>query len=138
MEDNVSQPLEQLRETAQLASESLWLASMRSGGPRSSLRWSTRQRRNEVEQFMLLDFVQEDKIPRFENAGLEAEDNEEFSLLKNEPIWAGLLDFRAKFAMNELGHEFVNRSFIVETAAYLYAAAASEQYGDEQEFPLWG
>ncbi|KAH8759813.1 hypothetical protein F5883DRAFT_681364 [Diaporthe sp. PMI_573] len=41
--------------------------------------------------------------------------------------------------MNELGHEFINRSFIVDTTTYLYAAAraVSEQYGDEQEFPLW-
>jgi hypothetical protein len=88
---------------------------------------------------MPFDVTHVDKIPRFEDAGLGPDDIEDISLLKNEPAWACLLEFRAKLALNELGHEFGACSFVVETAAYLYAAArtTAEQCGDEQKFPAW-
>lgn len=139
MEDCVSHPFEQLQDTAQQFYDHFDLAHMRTIGPRSSLRREFEQREKEVFRFMLLDVVLEDKLPRYMNAGLESEDVEDFFLLKHEPVWAGLLDLRAKLVMNELGHEFVHRSFIVEAAAHLYTAAraASKQLPDQQEFPIW-
>lgn len=139
LEDCVCHPFEQLQKTAQQFDQYFDLAYPRADGPRSSLRWELRQREKEFNRFILSDVVLEDKLPRYLIAGLEREDLDDFSLLKHEPIWAGLLDIRAKIVMNELGHEFVHRSFIVEAAAYLYAAAraASKKFHDQQEFPVW-
>lgn len=139
LEDCVSHPFDQLEKTAKQFEQRLPLAHMRAVGPRSSLRRDLRQRDKEFERFILSDVVLEDKLPRYMNVDLEREDVEDFFLLKHEPVWAGLLDVRAKLVMNELGHEFVHRSFIVEAAAYLYAAArtASKQFDDEQVFPVW-
>lgn len=139
LEDCVSHPFDQLEKTAQHFEQRLPLAHMRAVGPRSSLRRDLRERDKELERFILSDVVLEDKLPRYMNVGLKREDVEDFFLLKHEPVWAGLLDVRAKLVMNELGHEFVHRSFIVEAAAYLYAAAraASTQFADEQAFPVW-
>lgn len=77
-------------------------------------------------------------MPRYLGAGCDEQDVGEFSLLKTEPVWAGLLDIRAKLATNELGHQFVSRSFLVEAAAYLYAAAraASRRFPKHQDFPF--
>lgn len=139
LEDCVSHPFEQLQKTAQQFSDQLPLSYMRAIGPRSSVRWELRQRNTEFGRFMLSDVVLEDKLPRYMNAGLEREDVEDFFLLKHEPVWAGLLDFRVRLVVNELGHEFVHRSFVVEAAAYLYAAAraASKQFPDQEDFPVW-
>lgn len=139
LEDCVSHPFEQLQKTAQQFDQRFDLYYMRAVGPRSSLRRELRQREKELDRFLLSDVVLEDKLPRYINAGLEREDVEDFSLLKHEPVWAGLLDIRAKLVMNELGHEFVHRSAIVEAAAYLYAAAraVSKHSPDQQEFPAW-
>lgn len=141
LEDCVSQPFEQLQRTAEELNQRFHLASTRAVGPRSGVRWDLRLREKEFSRFILSDVVLEDKLPRYTMAGLDKEDAEEFALLKHEPVWAGLLHLRAELVMNELGHEFVHRSFIVEAAAYLYAAAraASKQYpaSSQQEFPVW-
>lgn len=140
LEDVVTHPFEQLRQTAAKIERKLDRQVQWATGPRHELRRLLRQRQRELERFMLNDVVLEDKLPRYLGAGLEREDVEDFYLLKHEPIWAGLLDFRAKLFMNELGHEFVHKSFLVEAAAYLYAAAraASGRFPDHQEFLVWG
>lgn len=139
LEDTVTHSFEQLQQTAHRFDASLPLQFELAAGPRFDLRRPLRQRQKELQRFMLQDVVLEDKLPRYLSAGLEREDVEDFSLLKHEPVWAGLLDFRAKLVMNELGHEFVHRSFLVEAAAYLYTAAraASVQSSEYQDFPAW-
>lgn len=139
LEDTVVHSFEQLQETAGATERRLPLVFDRAIGPRFELRRAARQRQTEVERFMLNDVVMEDKLPRYLGAGLEVDDVDKFFLLKHEPVWAGLLDFRAKLVMNELGHEFVNRSFLVEAAAYLYAAArvASTSASNQEDFPIW-
>ncbi|ROV91975.1 hypothetical protein VSDG_07584 [Cytospora chrysosperma] len=139
LEETVIHSFEQLQKTAETAERRLPLVIDRAIGPRFELRRAARQRHVEVERFMLSDVVMEDKLPRYLGAGLEVDDVDEFFLLKHEPVWAGLLEFRAKLVMNELGHGFVNRSFLVEAAAYLYAAArvASKRFPDHQDFPVW-
>lgn len=139
LEDTVSHSFEQLQRTAEKIERGLPLQNDWAAGPRFELRRPLRQRERELGRFMLNDVVLEDKLPRYLGAGLDRGDVDDFFLLKNEPVWAGLLDFRAKLFINELGHEFVHRSFIVEAAAYLYAAtrAASRRFPDHQDFPVW-
>lgn len=139
LEETVVHSFEQLQKTAETTERRLPLVIDRAIGPRFELRRAARQRQVEVERFMLSDVVMEGKLPRYLGAGLEVDDVDEFFLLKHEPVWAGLLEFRAKLVMKELGHEFVNRSFLVEAAAYLYAAArvASKRFPDHEEFPVW-
>lgn len=139
LEDNVIHPFEQLQKTAETAGRWLPLMGERAFGPRYELRRGIKQRQREVQRFMLNDVVLEDKLPRYMGAGLDRDDVEDFFLLKHEPVWAGLLDFRVKLVMNELGHEYVNRSYLVEAGMYLYAAAraASRRFPDVGEFPVW-
>lgn len=144
LEDTVSHPFQNLQKTVSRIDRDLPLQMEWASGPRHEVRRSLRQRQREVERYMMHDVVLEDKLPRYMNSGLEREDVEDFYLLRHEPVWAGLLDFRAKLVFNELGHELVHRSFLVEAAAYLYAAAraASAHFpdlllGDEQVFPAW-
>ncbi|KAK4033658.1 hypothetical protein C8A01DRAFT_49810 [Parachaetomium inaequale] len=82
--------------------------------------WIARIR--EAKHYMVEDFLFEDKKARLRQSGVQ-EDPEPFFLLKHEPVWAGLLDFRAKLAYSQLGHEFVLLSLIVGAAACLYHAA---------------
>lgn len=140
LEDTVVHSFEQLQTTAHRIERRLPRQIEWASGPRRELRKSLRQRQRELERFMLNDVVLEDKLPRYLNSGLDREDVEDFYLLKHEPVWAGLLDFRAKLSINELGHELVHRSLIVEAAAYLYVAAraASRRFSDHREdFPAW-
>jgi hypothetical protein len=86
----------------------------------------------ETKHYMLEDFTFEDKQARFQQIGMR-EDPEPFFLLKNEPVWAGLLDFRARLVYSQLGHEFVMLSSIVDAAAYLYHAAVAM----DPSLPRW-
>lgn len=140
LEDTVIHAFQQLEQTAHKIDSGLPLQIEWATGPRRELRHSLRQRQKAVERFMLNDVVLEDKLPRYvQGLGMDREDAEDFYLLKHEPVWAGLLDFRAKLFMSELGHEFVHRSFLVEAAAYLYAAAraASTRFPEHHDLPVW-
>lgn len=137
LEDQVSDPFEEMIKTAQLADQDLAVHSCRATGPRRELKRIMRNRQKEFQRVMLHDVLMEDKEPRYKNAGIK--NIEPFFLLKHEPIWAGLLDFRAKLVLNEIGHEMVTRSFSVEAAAYIYAAAraASSRFPEHDEIPAW-
>lgn len=141
LEDTVSHPYEQLKETASQMARTMLLEMDMATGPRFEVRRILRRCDKDLQRYMLNDVVLEDKAPRYLRAGLSEEDIDEFYLLKHEPVWAGLLDFRAKLFANQIGHEFVHRSFVVEAAAYLYAAAraASTRFppDEEEEFPAW-
>jgi hypothetical protein len=86
----------------------------------------------ETKHYMVEDFLFEDKKARFRQIGMQ-DDPEPFFLLRHEPVWAGLLDFRAKLVYSQLGHEFVLLSSIVEAAACLYHAARAA----DPDLPRW-
>lgn len=86
----------------------------------------------ETKHYMLEDFTFDDKRARFRQLGVE-EDPDPFYLLKHEPVWAGLLDFRARLVHSQLGHEFVMLSSVVDAAAYLYHAALAR----DPNLPPW-
>jgi hypothetical protein len=86
----------------------------------------------ETNHFMLEDFQFKDKKARLRQMGIQ-EDPVSHFLLKNEPIWAGLLDFRARLVYSQLGHEFVVLSGAVDAAAYLYHAALAM----DPSLPRW-
>ncbi|KAK4152317.1 hypothetical protein C8A00DRAFT_35011 [Chaetomidium leptoderma] len=86
----------------------------------------------ETKHYMVEDFLFEDKQARFRQLGIE-EDPDSFFLLKNEPVWAGLLDFRARLVYSQLGHDFVTLSSIVDAAACLYHAALAT----DRSLPPW-
>ncbi|GAB1318098.1 hypothetical protein MFIFM68171_08308 [Madurella fahalii] len=86
----------------------------------------------ETKHYMLEDFTFEDKKARFRAIGVE-EDPDPFYLLKHEPVWAGLLDFRARLVNSQLGHEFVMLSSVVDAAAYVYHAVLAR----DPSLPPW-
>ncbi|KAK4237026.1 hypothetical protein C8A03DRAFT_35065 [Achaetomium macrosporum] len=86
----------------------------------------------ETNHFMLEDFQFADKKARFRQMGVD-EDPEPFFLLKHEPVWAGLLNFRARLVYSQLGHEFVVLSGVVDAAAYVYHAALAM----DPSLPRW-
>jgi hypothetical protein len=92
--------------------------------------WIARIR--ETKHYMVEDFLFEDKQARLRQSGVQ-EDPDRFFLLKHEPVWAGLLDFRAKLVYSQLGHEFVQLSFIVVAAACLYHACLAA----DPSLPQW-
>ncbi|PSR82881.1 hypothetical protein BD289DRAFT_370639 [Coniella lustricola] len=138
MEDTVKHPYKQLRATANKIARGLPLQIEWAMGPRYEMRKALRQRQREIDRFMLHDVVLEDKLPRYARMHMEDE-VQPFYLLRHEPVWAGLLEFRAKLFMNELGHEYVQRSLVVEAAAFIYEAAqaASPRFPEHGEFPAW-
>ncbi|KAH6616080.1 hypothetical protein B0J18DRAFT_295543 [Chaetomium sp. MPI-SDFR-AT-0129] len=87
----------------------------------------------EAEHYMVEDFLFDDKKARLRQVGLD-DDPEPFFLLKHEPVWAGLLDFRARLVHSQLGHEFVLLSSVVDAAAGLYHAARA---ADPENVPVW-
>lgn len=86
----------------------------------------------ETKHYMLEDFMFEDKKARFRAMDIH-EDPDPFYLLKHEPVWAGLLDFRAKLVHSQLGYEFVMLSPVVDAAAYVYRAVLAR----EPDLPPW-
>jgi hypothetical protein len=86
----------------------------------------------ETEHYMVEDFMLEDKKARFRQVGIQ-EDPSAFFLLKHEPVWAGLLNFRARLVYSQLGHEFVALSSVVDAAAYLYHGAVAA----DPSLPRW-
>ena len=92
--------------------------------------WIARTR--ETKHYMVEDFLFEDKQARLRQARRPV-DPELFYLLKREPVWAGLLDFRARLVHSQYGHQFVMLSSVVDAAAYLYHAALTA----EPALPRW-
>ncbi|KAI1371758.1 hypothetical protein F4677DRAFT_285538 [Hypoxylon crocopeplum] len=86
------------------------------------LKKECRNRLAEVDMCIIKDFVEEDKARRFEEKGM-MEPFERHFLLKRDPIWSGLLDFRCRLVLNNLGYRFINESLVVVGAAFLYAAS---------------
>ncbi|KAK4445866.1 hypothetical protein QBC34DRAFT_470801 [Podospora aff. communis PSN243] len=122
METDVVHPFEQLQATAARLKKTLESHDPAKMFNVHGLRSSWTARRNEVSYFMLEDFTIETQREKFREVGIE-EDPVPFYFLQNEPVWAGLLDFRAKLAESQMGHLFIMLSPEVDAAAYLYHAA---------------
>ncbi|KAL1842965.1 hypothetical protein VTJ49DRAFT_3606 [Mycothermus thermophilus] len=86
----------------------------------------------ETNELTVDDFMYDDKKARFRQVGV-TEDPVRFFLLRNEPVWAGMLDLRVRLVHSWIGHESIKLSSIVDTAAYLYHAAAAT----EHDLPPW-
>ncbi|KAK4187789.1 hypothetical protein QBC35DRAFT_451929 [Podospora australis] len=87
----------------------------------------------ETKHYMLEDFTLEDKKDRFKSIGIEEQPDLDF-LLSHEPVWTGLLNFRARIVSSQLGHEFVMLTSIVHATLILYRAACATSPAG---FPTW-
>jgi len=122
---------------------------------RSELYW-LKDWQTDVRHYMLEDITLVDKKHRYQVNHID-EPVPEFSLHKCDPVWMGLVDFRAKLMTNKVGERFVSRSPLIEAAAYLYSAAKAalvknpdlgtlppwldmekfmDTYGDDSQFKL--
>ncbi|KAK3305884.1 uncharacterized protein B0T15DRAFT_556398 [Chaetomium strumarium] len=90
--------------------------------PFEQLQITAAQLKEKLERHPRSDFQFKGKKARLRQMGIQ-EDPEPYFPLKNEPVWAGLLDFHARLVYSQLGHEFVSLSGVVDAAAYLYHAA---------------
>ncbi|KAK0649185.1 hypothetical protein B0T16DRAFT_325706 [Cercophora newfieldiana] len=132
MEEEVIHPFEQLQTSAARLKDALESHDPSKLCHNHSLKKEWSRRIWEVENFALEDFTLEHQKFIYQNLGVN-EEPEAFFLLKNDPIWAGLLDFRVKLVENQLGHQFTMLSPVVEAAAYLYRAAIAA----DSSLPSW-
>ncbi|EGO55260.1 hypothetical protein NEUTE1DRAFT_147820 [Neurospora tetrasperma FGSC 2508] len=132
MEEEVINPFNEMQKTGQRVVDALRLHDPNSVSKDKAFKWEYRERIQDTTEFLLEDFTYEDKLLRFRQIGI-AEDPEEFFLLKNEPVWAGLLDFRARLVHSEMGHQFAAFTYVLEAAAYLYHAARAA----DPTLPVW-
>ncbi|KAI1262409.1 hypothetical protein F5Y18DRAFT_159325 [Xylariaceae sp. FL1019] len=118
LEDEVSQPFELLQATATSSKSILgqYLPQMKNG----EYRKECQARFNELEHAVIADFMAEDKQRRYDQAGV-TESFESHLLLKKNPIWSGLLDFRCRLVLNDLGYRFIKNSPLIIYAASAYA-----------------
>ncbi|OTA52990.1 hypothetical protein K449DRAFT_390587 [Hypoxylon sp. EC38] len=86
------------------------------------LKKECRERLVEIETYILKDFLEGDKARRFEEKGIK-EPFERNILLKSDPVWSGLLDFRCRLILNNLGYRFITESPVVFGAAFIYMAS---------------
>ncbi|KAH6847847.1 hypothetical protein B0I37DRAFT_152365 [Chaetomium sp. MPI-CAGE-AT-0009] len=132
MESDHDKPFEELQTTATKLKEALEKHNPTKYRKDHDFKRAWIGRLWETKHYMVEDFLFEDKKARFRQIGIE-EDPEPFFLLRHEPVWTGLLDFRAKLVYSQLGHEFVLLSSVVEAAAYLYYAARAA----DPDLPRW-
>ncbi|KAL0468398.1 hypothetical protein QR685DRAFT_546241 [Neurospora intermedia] len=132
MEEEVINPFNEMQKTGQRVVDALRLHDPNNVSKDKAFKWEYRERIQDTTEFLLEDFTYEDKLLRFRQIGI-AEDPEEFFLLKNEPVWAGLLDFRARLVHSEMGHQFAAFTYVLEAAAYLYHAARAA----DPTLPMW-
>ncbi|KAI1770547.1 hypothetical protein F4818DRAFT_259322 [Hypoxylon cercidicola] len=90
------------------------------------LRKECRFRLKEIERLILQDFLEEDKLRRLKEKGV-TEEFERHLLLKKDPVWSGLLDFRYRLILNSLGYRFINKSSVVLGAAFAYTASRIDE-----------
>ncbi|KAK0713267.1 hypothetical protein B0T26DRAFT_753398 [Lasiosphaeria miniovina] len=132
METDVICPFEQLQSTAARLKEALESHNPSSISKNRGLKKEWLTRAKETNHYMLEDFAFMDKKARSLQKGID-EDPETFALMKNEPVWTGLLDFPAKLVHSQMGHQFVMLAPAVEAAAYVYHAALLAEPG----LPEW-
>ncbi|KAI0156358.1 hypothetical protein GGR57DRAFT_79006 [Xylariaceae sp. FL1272] len=124
LEEEISQPFELLQATATSSKAILgqYLPQMK----HREYKKECQARFNELEQAIIGDFMAADKQRRYDQAGV-TELFESHLLLKRNPIWSGLLDFRCRLVLNDLGYRFIKDSPLVIYAASAYAMAKTNQ-----------
>ena len=132
MEKDVINPFNEMQKTGQRVVNSLRDHDPSTVTRDRAFKREYSERIQDTTEFLLEDFTYEDKMFRFRQMGIE-EDPEEFFLLKNEPVWAGLLDFRARLVHSEMGHQFAAFTYVLEAASYLYHAARAA----DPSLPVW-
>ncbi|KAK0611921.1 hypothetical protein B0T14DRAFT_540855 [Immersiella caudata] len=128
MEKEAIHSFEQMQATATKLRETLDSQNAGKMFNAHSLKRSWAARPDEVTYLMLEDFTLENQREKFRSVGID-EEPIPFDILQNEPVWAGLLDFRAKLAESQMGHLFTMLTPEVAAAAYLYQAAAAADSG---------
>ncbi|KAI0834014.1 hypothetical protein F5Y06DRAFT_179919 [Hypoxylon sp. FL0890] len=121
LEDQVVDAFDLLRVTAASMKTTLEEQLPNIRGP-WDLKKECRERLAEIETYVLKDFLEGDKARRFEEKGM----NEPFErdiLLKSDPIWSGLLDFRCRLVLDNLGYRLITESPVVLGTAFLYVAS---------------
>ncbi|KAL7624679.1 hypothetical protein AAE478_006249 [Parahypoxylon ruwenzoriense] len=86
------------------------------------LKRDCRDRLAELEVAIIDDFLLENKTERFREKGV-TETLEHHFLLKIDPIWSGLLDFRCQLVLDDLGYRLINEASVVLGAVFIYAAS---------------
>lgn len=132
MEKDVINPFNMMQKTGKKVVDSLSAHDPSRVTRDRAFKREYKERIQDTKEFLLEDFTYEDKMFRFQQMGIE-EDPEEFFLLKNEPVWASLLDFRARLVHSEMGHQFAAFTYVLEAASYLYHAARAA----DPTLPLW-
>ncbi|KAI1407335.1 hypothetical protein F5Y13DRAFT_175132 [Hypoxylon sp. FL1857] len=124
LEDQVVDAFDLLQATATSMKTTLEEQMPNIRGP-WDLKKECRERLVEIETYMLRDFLEGDKARRFEEKGI----NEPFErniLLKSDPVWSGLLNFRCRLVLDNLGYRFVTESPVVLGTAFVYVASRLE------------
>ncbi|KAK3386345.1 hypothetical protein B0T20DRAFT_111254 [Sordaria brevicollis] len=132
MEEAVINPFNEMQKTGQRVVDALSSHDPSTVTRDRAFKREYKERIQDTTEFLLEDFTYEDKLFRFRQMGID-EDPEEFFLLKNEPVWAGLLDFRARLVHSEMGHQFAAFTYVLEAASYLYHAARAA----DPNLPAW-
>ncbi|KAI1324405.1 hypothetical protein F5Y16DRAFT_307000 [Xylariaceae sp. FL0255] len=124
LEEQVSDAFELLQATAASSKAILeqYLPQIKN---RREFKRDCQDRLHELKAHIIDDFTFYDKERRFREGGI-TEPVERHSLLKRDPIWAGLLDLRCRLVLSDLGLRFVKDSPLVAAAAFVYAAAQVE------------
>ncbi|OIW25584.1 hypothetical protein CONLIGDRAFT_498965 [Coniochaeta ligniaria NRRL 30616] len=136
MEHKVGDAFADMQRTGQWVDQTMDAHKSNATGPRASLLKHLNGWQRDNRHYMLEDITLVDKNHRFEVMRIN-EPVPQFALHKADPIWAGLLDFRAKLITNDLGDRFASRVPLIEAAAYLYWAATAAAAKTNTTLPAW-
>jgi hypothetical protein len=136
MEDKIGDAFAAMQETGRWVDTTLEAHKADATGPRASLLRDLNGWQRDNRHYMLEDITLVDKNHRFEVMHIN-EPVPEFALHKCDPVWTGLLDFRAKLTTNDMGDRFASRVALIEAAAYLYCAARAAGAKDNVILPVW-
>jgi hypothetical protein len=94
--------------------------------------------RKHLDSFYLTDITCDLRQASFDHCfkmiGKPTEPAPRFASLKADPVWSGLLDFRARLVASELGQAFALQAPAIEAAAYVYHAAKA---ASDRSIPEW-
>lgn len=123
-----------MQKTAQWVDRTLETHKAAATGPRASLLEDMNGWQRDNRHYMLEDSTLVDMKHRFEKMHID-EPVPEFVLQKCDPIWTGLLDFRAKLTTNDLGDKFASRVPLIEAAAYIFSAVEAACRQEQHQSP---
>lgn len=136
LEHKVGDAFEAMQQTARWVDRTMEAHKPDATGPRASLLKHLNGWQRDNQHYMLEDITMVDKKHRFEIMRID-EPVPEFALHKIDPIWTGMLDFRAKLITNDLGDRFASSVPLIEAAAYLYSAAKAAAAKAGTTLPSW-